>query len=94
MSIFGKNSKVNNILLDWSFNLSYFNSSCSTTTIKRLFSTMKIIKTKLRNKIEDEFLANNMNIHIENENAENFSFDSNIDEYSRIWTREGQSFIL
>jgi len=45
---------------------------------------MKIIKTKLRNKIEDEFLANNMNIHIENENAENFSFDSNIDEYSRI----------
>jgi len=27
-SIFGKNRNVKNILLDWSFNSSYFNSSC------------------------------------------------------------------
>jgi len=28
MLIFGKNRKVKDILLDWSFNSSYFNSSC------------------------------------------------------------------
>ncbi|KAG4921437.1 hypothetical protein JHK84_050311 [Glycine max] len=37
----------------------------SITTIERLFSTMKIIKTRLRNKMEDEFLADNMIIYIE-----------------------------
>lgn len=48
----------------------------SITTIERLFSTMKIIKTRLRNKMEDEFLADNMIIYIENKKTENFSFYS------------------
>jgi len=33
---------------------------------------MKIIKTRLRNKMEDEFLADNMIIYIEKEIAEKF----------------------
>lgn len=37
----------------------------SITTIERLFLTMKIIKTRLRNKMKDEFLADNMIIYIE-----------------------------
>jgi hypothetical protein len=37
----------------------------STTTIKRVFSTMKIVKARLQNKMEDEFLANNLVVYIE-----------------------------
>jgi hypothetical protein len=37
----------------------------STTTIKRAFSTMKIVKARLQNKMEDEFLANNLVVYIE-----------------------------
>jgi len=32
----------------------------STATTERSFSTMKIIKTRLQNKMEDEFLADNI----------------------------------
>jgi hypothetical protein len=37
----------------------------STTTTERAFSAMKVIKTRLRNKMEDEFLANNLVVYIE-----------------------------
>jgi hypothetical protein len=37
----------------------------STTPIKRAFSTMKIVKARLQNKMEDEFLANNLVVYIE-----------------------------
>jgi len=59
----------------------------STTTTKRSFSAMKIIKTRLRNKMEDEFLADNMIIYIEKEIAENFSFDSIINEFKDLKER-------
>jgi len=52
----------------------------STTTTERSFSAMKIIKTRLQNKMEDEFLVDNMIIYIEKEIVENFSSDSIIDE--------------
>jgi len=42
---------------------------------------MKIIKTLSLNKMKDEFLVNNMSIYIEKEIAENFSYDSIIDEF-------------
>jgi len=48
---------------------------------------MKIIKTRLRNKMEDEFLADNMIIYIEKEIAENFSSDSIIDEFRDLKKR-------
>jgi len=59
----------------------------STTTTERSFSAMKIIKTRLRNKMEDEFLVDNMIIYIEKEIAENFSSDSIIDEFRDLKER-------
>ena len=59
----------------------------STATTERSLSAMKIIKTRLRNKMEDEFLADNMIIYIEKEIAENFSFDSIINEFKDLKER-------
>ncbi|KAG2701688.1 hypothetical protein I3760_06G056500 [Carya illinoinensis] len=53
----------------------------STATNERAFSTMKIIKTRFRNKIEDEFLANNLVVYIEREIAKNFDLDSILDDF-------------
>ena len=44
----------------------------STITIERTFSTMKIVKTKLHNKMEDEFLVDNLIVYIEREIVETF----------------------
>jgi len=59
----------------------------SIATTERSFSPMKIIKTRLRNKMEDEFLTDNMIIYIVKEIAENFSFDSIIDEFKDLKER-------
>ncbi|XP_019414751.1 PREDICTED: zinc finger MYM-type protein 1-like [Lupinus angustifolius] len=59
----------------------------STATTERSFSTMKIIKTRLRSKMEDEFLADNMVIYIEKEIAETFTSDSIIDEFKSLKER-------
>ena len=37
---------------------------------------MKIVKTRLRNKMKDEFLSDNLGVYIEREIAENFTTDS------------------
>jgi hypothetical protein len=47
----------------------------STATIERAFSAMKIVKTRLRNKMENEFLANNLVVYIEREISESFNSD-------------------
>jgi len=47
----------------------------STTTTKRYFFTMKIIKNRLRNKMEIEILASTMIIYIIKDIAINFSFN-------------------
>ena len=59
----------------------------STTTTERSFSEMKIMKTRLRNKMEDKFLANSMVIYIEREIGESFSFDSIIDDFKSLKER-------
>ena len=79
MLIFGRNRKVNDILLDWYF--SSFILSLSTFTTERWFST-----------IEDGFLADNMIIYIKKRNRWNFSSNSIIGG-SWIWRNEGQSWI-
>ncbi|KAL4362965.1 hypothetical protein GQ457_04G016530 [Hibiscus cannabinus] len=53
----------------------------STTTTERAFSVMKIAKTSLRNKMEDEFLSDYLIVYIEKEIAEKFTFDSIIDDF-------------
>ncbi|XP_019442247.1 PREDICTED: zinc finger MYM-type protein 1-like [Lupinus angustifolius] len=59
----------------------------STATTERSFSAMKIIKTRLRSKMEDEFLADNMVIYIEKEIAETFTSDSIIGEFKSLKER-------
>ncbi|CAN0917760.1 hypothetical protein LINGRAHAP2_LOCUS30495 [Linum grandiflorum] len=47
----------------------------STATGERVFSTMKIVKSRLRNSMGDDFLADNLSIYIEREISYSFSLD-------------------
>jgi hypothetical protein len=53
----------------------------STATTKRTFSAMNIVKSRLRNKMEDEFLMNSLIVYIEKEIVIKFSIDSIIDDF-------------
>ena len=55
----------------------------STATAERAFSSMKIIKTKLRNKMEDD----QMLINIEGEILENYSYDDIIEYFRKTKNR-------
>jgi hypothetical protein len=59
----------------------------STTTTERAFSAMNIIKTRIRNKIEDEFLTNSLMLYIEKEIVATLSTDSIIDDFQDIHAR-------
>ena len=45
---------------------------------------MKLVKTMFRNKMEDEFLVDSLVVHIERDIAENFDFDSIIDDFKSL----------
>ena len=53
----------------------------STATTKRAFLAMKLLKTRLHNRMEDELLVDNMIIYIENEIAGNFTIEMIMDEF-------------
>jgi len=55
--------------------------SISTTTTERAFSAMKIVKTRLCNRMEDDFLANYLIVDIEKEIAERVTIDIIIDDF-------------
>ena len=59
----------------------------STATAERAFSSMKIIKTRLRNKMEDDNLTNQMLINIEGEILENYSYDDIIEYFRKTKNR-------
>ena len=59
----------------------------STSTTNRAFSTMKLLKTRLRNRMEDEFLADNMIVYIENEIVGNFTIEMIMDEFYSMKNR-------
>ncbi|KAM5551090.1 zinc finger MYM-type protein 1 [Rosa sericea] len=59
----------------------------STATTERAFSAMNIIKNKLRNKMEDEFLGDCMVLHIEKEYAESIDNESVIKDFEACGTR-------
>ena len=52
----------------------------STATTERAFSAMKLLKTRLRNKMKDDFLRDCMLVYIEREIAMEFMTDSIIDD--------------
>ena len=47
-----------------------------TATTKRAFSAMKVAKTNLRNKMENDFLMDSLMLYIEKDIASTFSLDS------------------
>jgi hypothetical protein len=53
----------------------------STTTTERAFSAIKIVKTRLHNQMEDDFLVNYLIVYIEKEIAERFTIDMIIDNF-------------
>ncbi|XP_052295941.1 uncharacterized protein LOC107178787 isoform X4 [Citrus sinensis] len=53
----------------------------STATTERSFSAMRIVKTRLRNKMEDEFLTDSLIMYIEREIAEKLSIESIVNEF-------------
>ncbi|ESR44579.1 TTF-type domain-containing protein [Citrus sinensis] len=53
----------------------------STATTERSFLAMRIVKTRLRNKMEDEFLTDSLIIYIEREIAEKLSIESIVNEF-------------
>ena len=53
----------------------------STATTERVFSAMNIIKNRLRNKMEDDFLMDSMILYIEKEIAAKFGTESIIDDF-------------
>jgi hypothetical protein len=48
---------------------------------ERASSVMKIVKTKLCNRMEDDFFANYLIVYIEKEIAEKFTIDMIIDDF-------------
>lgn len=54
----------------------------STASAERAFSSMKIIKTRLCNKMEDDYLANNPLVNIEGEILETYSYEDVIADFS------------
>jgi hypothetical protein len=62
----------------------------STATTERAFSAMKVIKTRLRNKMDDEFLTNSLVVYIEREISESFNSDLILDDFVSLKTRRMQ----
>ena len=59
----------------------------STTTTKRAFSAMKLVKTELRNKMEDDFLNDSLMLYIEKDIVSTFSLDSIVDDFEDLKER-------
>ncbi|KAF5450063.1 hypothetical protein F2P56_030442, partial [Juglans regia] len=53
----------------------------STATTEQAFSAMKLIKTRLRTRMEDEFLADHLLVYIEKEIAKNFTSEMIMNEF-------------
>ena len=62
----------------------------STTTTERAFSAMKIVKTKLCNRMKDDFLANYLIVYIVKEIAERFTIDMIIKDFYSMKERQAQ----
>nr|GEV60616.1 putative reverse transcriptase domain-containing protein [Tanacetum cinerariifolium] len=58
--------------------------SVSTATTEKAFSAMKICKNRLRNKMADDFLADNLVVYMEKEIAETFSLEYVVDVFKNL----------
>lgn len=64
----------------------------STTTIERFFSVVKIVKTRFRNKMNDEFLAYSLLVYIAKDVNSLFSIKTVIVEFDSLKRRQTQLF--
>ena len=64
--------------------------SVSTATTERAFSTMKLAKIRLRNKMEDTFLTDCLVVYIEKEIAKNISTTTLIENFIDVTERMAQ----
>jgi hypothetical protein len=62
----------------------------STATTERAFSAMKIVKTRLRNRMKDDFLANYLIVYIKKEIVERFTIDMIIDDFYSMKEQRAQ----
>ncbi|KAK1390859.1 Repressor of the inhibitor of the protein kinase-like protein [Heracleum sosnowskyi] len=75
------------VLIDVAAQGTTFSQRASTATSERAFSAMKIVKTSLRNRMEDEFLRDYLIVYIEKEIAETISTEEIIDSFYLIKER-------
>jgi len=66
----------------------YIDNSIQPT--ERVFSAMKIVKIRLRNRMKDDFLANYLIVYIEKEIAERFTINMIIDDFYSMKERRAQ----
>jgi hypothetical protein len=59
----------------------------SIATTERVFSAMKIVKTRFRNRMEDDFHANYLIVYIVKEIVERFTIDMIIDYFCSMKER-------
>jgi hypothetical protein len=59
----------------------------STATTERAFVAMKIVKIRLRNKMDDEFFTDNLLVYIEREISESFSSNLILDDFVSLKSR-------
>ena len=59
----------------------------STTTTERAFLAMKIVKTRLRNKMSDDFLADSLVILIERQIAKTYIVNEIIEDFKELKER-------
>ena len=62
----------------------------STATTEQVFSAMRIVKTKLRSEMEDEFLANSLITYIQKDITKLFDDESIIDAFDLKKERRAQ----
>jgi hypothetical protein len=62
----------------------------SSQSTERAFSAINIVKTRLRNRMEDDFLANYLIVYVEKEIAERFTIDMIIDDFYYMKERRAQ----
>ena len=56
----------------------------STATTERTFSVMKVVKTNIRNKMENDFLTDSLMLYIENDIASTFNLDLIKDDFEDL----------
>ena len=55
--------------------------------VRNKFSTMKVVKTNIQNKIENDFLTDSLMLYIEKDIASTFSLDSIVDDFEDLKER-------